>query len=72
MPSVSAGSGAASQRRPVVRRIHSTDDDIRGDIADQLVAIIWDIHLRLAQLHPWLVSDVCREHGIDLDLRKAS
>lgn len=55
-----------------MRRIHSTDAETRDDIADQLAEIIWDIHRRIAQMHPFLVPDACREHGIDFDFRQAS
>lgn len=50
-----------------VKRIHTTEDPIREDIADQLAAIIWDIRKSLfGTEHAFLVSNICEQHGIDI------
>lgn len=53
-------------------RIHKTSDPIREDIADTLAQVITEVSRRLSATQPMLVGDVCREFGIDFDLRSAA
>lgn len=55
-----------------MKRIYATSDEVRNDTADQLAAIIWDLHVELMRINPFLVPSVCARHGVDFDFRKAS
>lgn len=53
-------------------RIHKTSDPTREDIADTLAQVIAEASRRLASLHPCLIAEVCREYGVEFDMRDAA